>query len=44
METRSPDAFYGRLSRLALEEGTAIEQVESQDDNLDAVFRYLVNS
>ena len=44
VETRSPDAFYGRLSRLALEEGTAIEQVESQDDNLDAVFRYLVNS
>lgn len=44
VETRSPDAFYVRLSGLALEEGTAIEQVESQDDNLDAVFRYLVNS
>ena len=44
VETRSPDAFYARLSKLALEPGTAIEQVESQDDNLDAVFRYLVNS
>ena len=44
VETRSPDAFYGRLARLSIEEGTAIEQVESQDDNLDAVFRYLVNS
>jgi ABC-2 type transport system ATP-binding protein len=44
VETRSPDAFYGRLSRFALEEGTAIERVESEDDNLDAVFRYLVNS
>ena len=44
VETRSPDAFYSRLCSLALEHGTAIEQVESQDDNLDAVFRYLVNS
>lgn len=43
VETRSPDAFYGRLPRLALEAGTAIERVESDDDNLDAVFRYLVN-
>jgi ABC-2 type transport system ATP-binding protein len=43
VETRSPDAFYGRLARIALEEGTAIERVESEDDNLDAVFRYLVN-
>jgi ABC-2 type transport system ATP-binding protein len=44
VETRSPDAFYGRLARLALEDGTAIGHVESEDDNLDAVFRYLVNS
>ena len=43
VETRSPDAFYGRLPRIALEAGTAIEHVESDDDNLDAVFRYLVN-
>jgi ABC-2 type transport system ATP-binding protein len=43
VETRSPDAFYGRLSRIALEGGTAIDRVESEDDNLDAVFRYLVN-
>ncbi|MCA1684863.1 MAG: ABC transporter ATP-binding protein, partial [Planctomycetia bacterium] len=43
VETRSPDAFYGRLARIALEKGTAIERVESDDDNLDAVFRYLVN-
>jgi ABC-2 type transport system ATP-binding protein len=43
VETRSPDAFYGRLARIALEEGTGIERVESDDDNLDAVFRYLVN-
>jgi ABC-2 type transport system ATP-binding protein len=43
VETRAPDAFYARLPRLALEAGTAIERVESDDDNLDAVFRYLVN-
>jgi ABC-2 type transport system ATP-binding protein len=43
VETRSPDAFYGRLAAIALEDGTAIERVESEDDNLDAVFRYLVN-
>jgi ABC-2 type transport system ATP-binding protein len=43
VETRSPDAFYGRLARIALEEGTAIDRVASEDDNLDAVFRYLVN-
>jgi ABC-2 type transport system ATP-binding protein len=43
VETRWPDAFYGRLTRIALEEGMAITHVESEDDNLDAVFRYLVN-
>jgi len=43
VETRSPDAFYGRLPRLALEAGTAVRHVESEDDNLDAVFKYLVN-
>ncbi len=43
VETRSPDAFYGRLAAIALEDGTAIAHVESEDDNLDAVFRYLVN-
>lgn len=44
VETRSPDAFYARLTKIALEEGTAIDRVESDDDNLDAVFRYLVNT
>jgi ABC-2 type transport system ATP-binding protein len=42
VETRAPDAFYGRLPGLALEEGTRIEQVYSDDDNLEAVFKYLV--
>jgi ABC-2 type transport system ATP-binding protein len=43
VETRAPDAFYGRLPQLSLEEGTAIREVYSDDDNLEAVFKYLVN-
>ena len=43
VETRSPDVFYGRLPALSLEEGTAIKEVYSDDDNLEAVFKYLVS-
>jgi ABC-2 type transport system ATP-binding protein len=43
VETRSPDAFYRRLPELSLEDGTAIREVYSDDDNLEAVFKYLVN-
>jgi ABC-2 type transport system ATP-binding protein len=43
VETRSPDTFYGRLPELSLEEGTALQEVYSDDDNLEAVFKYLVN-
>jgi ABC-2 type transport system ATP-binding protein len=43
VETRSPDAFYGRLPALSLDDGLAIEAVYSDDDNLEAVFKYLVN-
>jgi ABC-2 type transport system ATP-binding protein len=43
IETRAPDQFYGRLPRLALELDTPIEEVYSEDDNLEAVFKYLVN-
>jgi ABC-2 type transport system ATP-binding protein len=43
VETRAPDLFYSRLPDLALAEETAIEEVYSDDDNLEAVFRYLVN-
>ncbi len=44
VETRLPDRFYGRLVGLALEGDTPIEEVYSDDDNLEAVFKYLVNS
>ena len=42
-ETRMPDRFYSRLPELSLEDGTLIEEVYSDDDNLEAVFNYLVN-
>jgi ABC-2 type transport system ATP-binding protein len=44
VETRQPDTFYTRLTRLALENGTAIREVYSEDDNLEAVFKYLVSA
>lgn len=43
VETRAPDAFYARLPALALEGDTPIEGVASEDDNLEAVFKYLVS-
>ena len=43
VETRAPDAFYGRLPQLSLEDGAGIREVYSDDDNLEAVFKYLVN-
>ena len=42
-ETRMPDLFYSRLPELSVADGTPIEQVYSEDDNLEAVFKYLVN-
>jgi len=44
VETRQPDAFYARLAGIALEGDTPIDGVASDDDNLEAVFKYLVNS
>jgi ABC-2 type transport system ATP-binding protein len=43
VETRSPDAFYGRLPELSMTGETPIREVYSDDDNLEAVFKYLVN-
>lgn len=43
VETSSPDAFYARLTALAAsDEGGTIEEITSPDDNLQAVFQYLV--
>jgi ABC-2 type transport system ATP-binding protein len=43
IETRMPDAFYSRLPAMALEDGLAITEIYSEDDNLEAVFKYLVS-
>ncbi|WP_337177395.1 ABC transporter ATP-binding protein [Paludisphaera sp.] len=43
VETRAPDRFYQRLPGLAREADAPIEEIESEDDNLEAVFKYLVN-
>jgi ABC-2 type transport system ATP-binding protein len=43
VETHAPDAFYARLPELATTGGLAIREVYSDDDNLEAVFKYLVS-
>jgi ABC-2 type transport system ATP-binding protein len=43
VETERPDAFYARLTDMAATgEGGVIDEVTSPDDNLQAVFKYLV--
>ncbi len=43
VETGKPDEFYDRLTELVAEgTGGAVEEVSSPDDNLQAVFKYLV--
>jgi len=43
VETPRPDSFYARLTEVAASgEAGAIEEVTSPDDNLQAVFNYLV--
>jgi ABC-2 type transport system ATP-binding protein len=43
VETRRPDEFYGRLPVLASADGVSVREVYSEDDNLEAVFKYLVS-
>jgi ABC-2 type transport system ATP-binding protein len=42
VETRQPDVFYSRLPSLAGHNGLSLHEVYSEDDNLEAVFKYLV--
>jgi ABC-2 type transport system ATP-binding protein len=45
VETARPDAFYARLTDLAASgEAGPIDEVTSPDDNLQAVFKYLVKT
>ncbi|MBB6049548.1 ABC transporter ATP-binding protein [Armatimonas rosea] len=42
VETHQPDIFYGALPKIALAGNFQIERFHSPDNNLEAVFRYLV--
>ena len=43
VETGRPDAFYARLTDMAASgEAGVIDEITSPDDNLQAVFKYLV--
>ena len=42
VETHKRDDFYGRLTGAVLEGGIQVEEISSPDDNLQAVFEYLV--
>jgi ABC-2 type transport system ATP-binding protein len=42
VKTYARDAFFGRLQAAILEGGLAVEEITSPDDNLQAVFNYLV--
>jgi ABC-2 type transport system ATP-binding protein len=42
VETHKRDDFFGRLTGAVLEGGLEVEEISSPDDNLQAVFEYLV--
>ena len=45
VETAKPDLFYGKLTELvAAGQVGAVDEVTSPDDNLQAVFKYLVKT
>lgn len=41
VRTHAPDAFYGALPRLVVDEQLDVREMSSPDDNLEAVFRLL---
>jgi ABC-2 type transport system ATP-binding protein len=44
LEVRDPDSFYNALSELVLTQGLQINGFESPDNNLESVFKYLVEA
>ena len=45
VQTARPDAFYARITEMAANDGSGdIYEITSPDDNLQAVFEYLVKS
>src|SRR6185295_14149752 len=44
VKTRDPDQFYLLLNRVVLENGLSVESVAPVDDDLNAVYQYLIGS
>jgi len=44
LEVRDPDSFYDSLSLLVLESGLRVHSFTSPDNNLESVFKYLVEA
>jgi len=44
LQTREPDMFYDQLPGLVLDEGLSIQGFSSPDNNLESIFRYLVET
>ena len=44
IKTRNADAFYRLLNRLVIENGINVESVSPVDDDLNAVYHYLIGS
>jgi ABC-2 type transport system ATP-binding protein len=42
VQTHKPDRFYTEIAKILKEEDVDVSELTSTDDNLDAVFRYLV--
>ncbi|HSF17716.1 MAG TPA: ABC transporter ATP-binding protein [Vicinamibacteria bacterium] len=42
LETNDPESFYSFVSTLVLEENAVVDEIQSADDDLESVFRYLV--
>ena len=43
IETLKPDEFYSRLPEIVVDNDIRVDQLYSPDDNLEAVFKYLVD-
>ena len=44
LRTREPDAFYDQIPEMILTEGLEIDGFSSPDNNLESIFRYLVEA
>ena len=44
IKTRNADAFYQLLNRVVIEDGINVESVSPVDDDLNAVYHYLIGS